>query len=142
MKERKHLSETAVACATSLMVFISSGQATDLNGLWASDKEVCGKVFVTEGGKTSFQRDADLHGSGFIIEGQQIRGRIATCKLLRIKVEQPLVHMLASCATDIMLSSVQFTVRVLEPDRITRVCPGFEDMEMPFYRCPLGNLKP
>jgi hypothetical protein len=107
-----------------------------------SDPAVCDKVFVTKGGKTSFQRDADLHGSGFIIDGQRIRGRVATCKLLRTKVDAPVVHMIASCATDVMLSNVQLTVRVLEPDKINRLFPGLEDMEMPFYRCPVGKGKP
>jgi hypothetical protein len=132
----------AVACAGAMLLFIDSGQATDLNGVWASDPAVCNKVFVTKAGKISFRRDADLHGSGFIIDGQRIRGRVATCKLLRTKVEVPVVHMIASCATDVMLSNVQLTVRVLEPDKINRVFPGLEDMEMPFYRCPIGKGKP
>jgi len=125
-----------------MLLFNDPGQATDLNGVWASDRAVCDKVFVTKGGKISFQRDADLHGSGFIIDGQRIRGRIATCKRLRTKVDAPVVHMIASCATDVMLSNVQLTVRVLEPDKINRVFPGLEDMEMPFYRCPIGKGKP
>lgn len=135
MKRRKHLSEPALVCA-AVMLFGGAVQATDLNGVWASDKEVCGKIFSIKGGKASFQRDADLHGSGFIIDGQRIRGRTATCKILRTKTEQALVHMIASCATDVMLSNVQLSVRILEADKINRVFPGLEDMEMPFYRCP------
>jgi hypothetical protein len=114
MKLRKHLSETALVCA-AVMLLGGSAQATDLNGVWASDKEVCDKIFSIKGGKASFQRDADLHGSGFIIDGQRIRGRTATCKILRTKTEQALVHMIASCATDVMLSNVQLSVRVLGP---------------------------
>ena len=136
MKGRKHLFETALVCAATMMLLSGSARATDLNGVWASDKGVCDKVFLIKAGKTSFQRDADLHGSGFIIEGQRIRGRTATCKILRTKTEQALVHMIASCATDVMLSNIQLSVRVLERDKINRIFPGLEDMEMPFYRCP------
>ncbi len=142
MTGRGRFVHAAVACAGAMLLFIDSGQATDLNGVWASDPAVCNKVFVTKAGKISFRRDADLHGSGFIIDGQRIRGRVATCKLLRTKVEVPVVHMIASCATDVMLSNVQLTVRVLEPDKINRVFPGLEDMEMPFYRCPIGKENP
>jgi hypothetical protein len=135
MEDGTHLARMAVVCAT--MMFLSgSAHATDLSGVWASDKDVCDKVFSIKGGKASFQRDADLHGGGFIIDGQRIRGRTATCKILRTKIEQALVHMIASCATDVMLSNVQLSVRVLEPDKINRVFPGLEDMEMLFYRCP------
>jgi hypothetical protein len=131
---RKHLK--AVACAGLVIILASAAQATDLTGVWASDKGVCDKVFVTKGGKTSFQRDADLHGSGFIIEGNRIRGRIAKCNIVRTKMEGALVNLIASCATDIMLSTVQSTLQVVNPDEVTRVFPGLEGMEMPFYRCP------
>jgi hypothetical protein len=140
MEEGKRLAQTAVVCAATIMLLGGPGQATDLNGVWASDKGVCDKVFLIKGGKASFQRDADLHGSGFIIDGQRIRGRTATCKILRTKTEQALVHMIASCATDVMLSNIQLSVRVLEHDKINRIFPGLEDMEVPFYRC--AALKP
>jgi hypothetical protein len=137
MLEPRQLLQTTVLCAATIMLLRGSVQAIDLNGVWASDKEVCDKVFNIKGGKISFARNADIHGSGFIIEGQRVRGRTVTCKVLRTKTEQELVHMVASCATDVMLSNVQLSVRVLEQDKVNRVFPGLEDMEMPFYRCPV-----
>jgi hypothetical protein len=139
MQARAHLVQTALVSATTIMVLSSFAHATDLNGIWASDVAVCDKVFSIKGGKASFQRNADVHGSGFIIEGQRIRGRMATCKILRTKTDQALVHMVASCATDVMLSNVQLSLRILEQDKINRVFPGMEDMEMPFFRCPMGK---
>jgi hypothetical protein len=142
VKERSHPIQTALVCAATIMLLSGSVQATDLNGLWASDKGVCDKVFSIKGGKASFQRDADVHGSGLIFEGERVRSRTARCKILRTKTDEALVHMVLSCATDVMLSNVQLSVRVSEQDKIDRIFPGMEDMEMPYWRCPIGRGKP
>ena len=42
--------------------------AADVNGVWASDTEACNKVFTKKGGRVSFAKDADIHGSGFILD--------------------------------------------------------------------------
>jgi hypothetical protein len=44
--------------------------------------------------------------------------------------------MIAGCATDIMLSTVQFSARVIDDNTITRIFPGIEGMELTYYRCP------
>jgi hypothetical protein len=44
------------------------------------------------------------------------------------------VSIIASCATDIMLFSVQFELNVVNPDKIRRLFPGMEDMEIFYYR--------
>ena len=52
-------------------VLISSATVThaaDINGVWASDTAVCNKVFTKKGGRVSFAKDADIHGSGFILD--------------------------------------------------------------------------
>lgn len=47
------------------------------------------------------------------------------------------VNIVAACATDIMLSNVQFSLKLLEPNKIARVFPGAMDMEINYYRCPM-----
>jgi hypothetical protein len=125
----------AVACAGITMLFGGSLQAASINGVWASDQEACNKIFVFKGNKVSFHGSADLHGSGFIIEGKRIRGRTANCKITRMKTEKSIVTMIASCATDIMFSSVQFALKIDSEDKVTRLFPGMEGMEVPYYRC-------
>ena len=44
---------------------------------------------------------------------------------------------IAGCSTDIMLSNVQFSLKVLEPNKISRMFPGIMDMEINYYRCPI-----
>ena len=47
------------------------------------------------------------------------------------------MNIIAGCATDIMLSNVQFSLKVLEPNRILRIFPGMTDVEIGYERCPL-----
>jgi hypothetical protein len=42
---------------------------------------------------------------------------------------------IAAYATDIMLSSVQFSVKELDADSIALLSPGVEDMEIRYHRC-------
>jgi hypothetical protein len=118
-----------IACAPS-------AQAFDLTGLWASGADACPKIFATKGNKTSFQKDSDLFGSGFIVEGKRIRGRMATCNIRSTKEDGTTIHMMTACATDIMLQNVQFSVKVVDDNRITRIFPGIDGMELDYVRCP------
>jgi hypothetical protein len=125
--------------ALVLAAWISLGacaQAFDLTGLWATDSEACGKIFATKGKKTSFQKDSDLYGGGFIIDGNRIRGRTASCNIRSKKEDGANIHLMTACATDIMLQNVQFSVKVVDDNRITRVFPGIEGMELDYVRCP------
>jgi hypothetical protein len=110
--------------------------ALDLNGAWASDANQCAKVFVRQGGKLGFIEMSDVYGGGFIIDGDQIIGKFARCRIKARKDDGMNVNLIAACATDIMLSSVQFSVRELDADSIARLFPGMEDMEIRYHRCP------
>ena len=46
-------------------------------------------------------------------------------------------NLIAGCATDIMLSNVQFVLKIVDDDNITRVFPGIEGMEVKYHRCRL-----
>ena len=42
---------------------------------------------------------------------------------------------MAACATDIMLSNVQFSLRVVNENKVSRIFPGMEGMELAYDRC-------
>jgi hypothetical protein len=107
----------------------------DLTGVYASSADLCPKVFERKGNKISFSRNSDLHGSGFIIEGNQLRGKIARCTIKSSSQSGNVVNMLAGCSTDIMLNNVQFRFRVDSDDRIVRLFPGMDGMEFGYSRC-------
>ena len=79
----------------------------------------------------------EQHGGGFIVEADRLRGKFASCKIKSRKEDGEIVNIIAGCATDIMLSNVQFSLKILEPNKISRVFPGIMDMEISYYRCPI-----
>lgn len=125
-------------CATliSLVVMVVGANALDLNGAWVSDADNCNKVFVRKGTQLSFTDRSDVYGGGFIVDGDQIVGKFAHCRIKARKDIGPSVNLVAACATDIMLSSVQFSLKELDANSIIRQFPGMEDLEIRYQRCP------
>ena len=67
-RQRCRLAAGACGLAAAIL-FYSPALAFDLNGMWASDTGNCEKIFSINGKQTTFQKDSDMFGSGFIVEG-------------------------------------------------------------------------
>lgn len=121
------------------LVFTEKAGAVDLSGAWATNADECGNVFVRRGRakQIEFTALSDQHGGGFIVEADRLRGKFARCKIKTRKEDGDAVNIIAGCATDIMLSNVQFSLKVLEPNKISRIFPGIADMAISYYRCPI-----
>jgi len=129
--------------AVLLALFVSaslaisgSAIAFDLNGAWASDADNCAKVFVRKGAQVSFADMSDVYGGGFIIEGDQITGKFARCRIKAKKDDGNAINLVAACASDIMLQNVQFSLREVDANTVIRMFPGMEGMEIKYARCP------
>jgi hypothetical protein len=129
---------TAAALLLALVEPRRAG-AVELTGAWAPYADKCGKVFVRRGGakQIDFAEFSGVYGGGFIIEADQLRGKFARCKIKTRKEEGGSLNLIAACATDIMLSNVQFVLKVVDDDTVTRVFPGIEGMEVKYHRCRL-----
>ena len=116
-------------------VLVARAHASEIEGAWATDEENCGKVFVNRNGRTVLSEDSDMYGGGFVIDGDRITGKMARCTIKNRKRNGDTMHLLAACATDIMFSSVQFSLRLPEDGRLTRIFPGMDDIEINYRRC-------
>jgi hypothetical protein len=110
--------------------------AFDLNGAWASDSDNCAKVFVRKGPQMSFAEMSDVFGGGFIIEGDQITGKYARCRIKAKKDDGATINLVAACASDIMLQNVQFSLKEVDANTVIRIFPGMSGMEIKYARCP------
>ena len=115
----------------------ASAEAADLTGVWATDAALCNKVFVKKGNRVSFAKNSDVYGSGFIIDGKEVRGPMAKCRIKRTTEDGETIHMIAACATDIMLSDVQLSVKFIDANSIARLFPGMQDMSVNYHRCAM-----
>ena len=124
----------AVSLSTS-----HSANALDLNGAWANNGSACSKIFQKSGKTLNFTSNSDAFGSGFIIENDKIRGKASTCIVKTRKEDANLIHLVASCSTDVALSTMQFSVKVVDENTIVRVFLGLEELNTTYSRCPLDN---
>ena len=113
-----------------------SATALDLNGAWAGDADNCAKIFERKGSQIAFTEMSDVYGGGFIVEGDQITGKFARCRIKAKKDDGKTINLVAACASDIMLQSVQFSLREVDANNVIRMFPGMEGMEIKYARCP------
>ncbi len=128
-----------VAAALTGSVFLEQAHAAGLDGAWATNADECHHVFTRKGkaDEIGFAATSEQYGGGFIVEADRLRGKTATCKIKTRKEDGEIINIVAGCATDIMLSNVQFSLKIIEPNKISRVFPGIMDMEINYYRCPI-----
>lgn len=128
----------ATACAAgSALLSSKEVKAFELTGAWATSADQCSKVFARKGraNKVSFTNFSGVYGGGFIAEPDRLRGKHETC-LIKSRKEgsQTLV---VACASGIVLSNVQFFLKVLDDNSISREFPGIEGMEVTYRRCQI-----
>ncbi|MBR0700801.1 hypothetical protein JQ599_12905 [Bradyrhizobium diazoefficiens] len=127
----------ALGAALMISLLGSVGaDALDLDGAWVTDADNCPKVFARKGTQLGFTDMSDAYGGGFIVDGDQIIGKFARCRIKARKDSGQNVNLIAACATDMMLSSVQFSLKELDANGLARLFPGMEDMEIRYHRCP------
>jgi hypothetical protein len=136
MRELRSFSVLASTLVVFALPLAENASAFDLTGAWAGDADNCVKVFARKGGQITFTDNSDVYGSGFIVDGDQIVGKYARCRIKARKVDGPSINLIAACASDIMLSSVQLSAREIDANTLMRLFPGMEGMEIKYYRCP------
>jgi hypothetical protein len=129
----------AAILSGAILAPFEQARAVDLTGAWATSADECKNVFVRKGkpSQITFAPMSEVHGGGFIAEQNRLVGRAAKCTIKARKDDGQTVNIVASCATDIMLSSVQFQLNVVNQDKVRRLFPGMEDMEIFYYRCQI-----
>lgn len=125
----------AGALLSGAVLLATSAYAYDLTGVWASDADRCDKIFKKSGKKILFTQMADLYGSGFIVDSDSLRGKAARCSVKSRRETPEALHILASCSSDIMLSNVQFSMKFIDNNSLTRFFPDIPGMELTYYRC-------
>ena len=113
--------------------------AFELTGAWATSADQCGKVFARKGraNQVSFTNFSGVYGGGFIAEANRLRGKFENCSIKSRKEDGQTINLVVACASGIMLSNVQFFLKVLDDNTISREFPGMEGMEATYHRCQI-----
>jgi hypothetical protein len=124
----------AAGCALQLP---PRANAFDLSGAWAASEAQCAKVFTRKGraNQVGFTSFPGAHGGGFIAEAGRLKGKRDSCKIKSRKENGQTINLVTACASDIMLSDVQFVLKVIDDNTLSREFPGMEGLEVKYFRC-------
>jgi hypothetical protein len=125
----------AVLLFVSILASLQQARAFDLTGAWATSVDECKNVFVRKGkaNRISFAPMSEVHGEDL---APSRTAWLDAPRTARSRRGRTMVN-IASCATDIIVSPVQFQLNVVNQDKVRRLFPGMEDMEIFYYRCPI-----
>ena len=123
------------ASLVGFLWFVPPSHAIDLNGAWSSDPALCEKMFVKKGKQVVFAPLSDLYGSGFIIDGSRIRGKVARCTIKSRKEDGDTLLLSATCATIIAPQDLELSLKTVDDNTVARMIPGSTAMRVDFHRC-------
>ena len=111
--------------------------AIELSGAWATEADLCSRVFTKKGNGFVFAELSDLYGSGFIIEGNRVRGKNAKCTITSRKQDGDNLELGAACASTIMNQNLRFNLKVIDDNTLSRLFPDIPGMTLKYSRCAL-----
>ena len=119
------------------LVLSQPANAFELTGAWATNAAQCPNIFARTGrarqvGFASFSR---IYGGGFIAEANHLKGKFSNCLIKSRKESGQTINLIVACASGIMLSDVQFFLKVVDDNTIAREFPGMEEAEVSYHRC-------
>lgn len=114
---------------------VAEAQAFELTGAWATHADLCSQVFTAKDGKVGYTELSELYGSGFIVDGDRIRGKAATCTIKSKKQEGDSLELSAACASSVMTQDVRFNLKVIDDNTVARSFPEISGMSINYSRC-------
>jgi hypothetical protein len=112
-------------------------RAFEISGVWSTDAELCSRVFSRKDNQVEFAELSDLYGSGFIIDGNRIKGKAAHCAIESRKQDGDGLKIIAACATSIMNQNVEFHLKIVDDDNVVRSFPDIPGMAVNYSRCKI-----
>jgi hypothetical protein len=128
---------SSFASLGTLLMPLAQAHAIELSGAWATEADLCNRVFTKKGNHVVFAELSDLFGSGFVIDGNRIRGKAAQCTIQSRKQIGNNLELSAACATSIMHQNVMFNLRVIDDNNLDRLFPDIPGMSLKYSRCKL-----
>jgi hypothetical protein len=135
MVDLRRLAILGFALVGAVLMLPAQAGAIDLSGAWATEADLCNRVFTKKGNGIVFAELSDLFGSGFIIEGNRIRGKSARCTITSRKQDGDNLELGASCATSIMNQKLGFSLKIIDDNTISRLFPDVPGMTLKYTRC-------
>lgn len=111
--------------------------AFEFTGAWATRPNQCEKIFARKGraNRVGFTNFSGVYGAGFIADANHLKSKSDTCSIKSTKEDGRNINLVVMCASGVLLRSVQFFLKVIDENTISREFPGMEGKEETYYRC-------
>jgi hypothetical protein len=119
----------------SSVLSAAEARAIELTGARATHSDLCSQVFTKQDNRVVYAEFSELFGSGFIIDGDRIRGRAGTCTIKSRKQEGDSLELSAACASSIMTQDVRFSLKIIDDNTISRSFAEISGMSLNYTRC-------
>jgi len=127
------------AAIFAAFIFLMSRElnAFELTGAWTTRANQCEKIFTRKGraNRIDFKNFSGVYGAGFIADANHLRSKSDTCSIKSMKEDGHNINLVVMCASGVLLRSVQFFLKVIDENTISREFPGTEEKEETYYRC-------
>jgi hypothetical protein len=128
---------TTALLAPILLASVAPAGAFELSGAWATDADLCNRIFTRKGNEVVFAELSDLYGSGFVINGNRIIGKAAQCTIESRKQDGNGLDLAAACASSIMTQNMKFSLKVIDDNTINRSIEEVPGMNLKYSRCKI-----
>ena len=125
------------ALTAALLAPIAQAGAFELSGAWATDAELCDRIFAKKGNEIVFAELSDLYGSGFVIDGNRIIGKAARCTIESRKQDSDGLALTSACASSIMTQNMKFNLKIIDDNTIRRTIEDVPGMSLKYSRCKI-----
>ena len=131
------LNMLAATLVGALFAMSQEAIAFDLAGAWATKADQCNKVFARKGRakEVDFTNFSGAFGGGFIAEPNRLRSKFDTCSIKSRKENGQDINLVVACSKGLMFTTVQFFLKTVDDNTITRQFPGVEGMDVTYHRC-------
>ena len=85
------------------------------------------------------QNLSEEFGGGFVANGNDVRSKTAQCTIKSRKETGDTLDFQAACATEIMATSTNLRLKILDANTVSRIFtdPSLAGMEFTFHRCSM-----
>jgi hypothetical protein len=137
MEARKMTGAFLLGTGVMLTLLPAGAHAFELSGAWATQDDLCKLVFARKGSEVVFAELSDLYGSGFVIDGDRIKGKAAQCTIKSKKQDGDTIELSAACATLIMTQDMLFSLKIVDDNNVSRNFSEVPGMSLRYSRCKL-----
>ena len=137
MSRAFRLAGAAIIFSSTLLLPGAEARAIELTGAWATQADLCSQVFTKKDNRVVYAEFSELFGSGFIVDGDRIRGKTGTCTIKSRKQEGNSLELSAACASSVMTQDLRFSLKIIDDNNISRSFPEISGMSLNYTRCKL-----